>query len=255
MRLEKYAEGSSLMSRMNLPTGFFHLLQSDCPHLEFDSQDIFVIMQAKGPEQNHHYHVSFRKDVYEQLEGRNILACEILGFDEHCNAVKLPDIIHLNFIRELRREVFKARQALFYEIDLEMKLRTEMKNTLSMVPVMPTMRVSESDATIFIFGLPSSMVEEDLFKLCRAHGEVVSINLQRDRVGASLGIAFVGFARKIDSLYAIQDLLSLSRYGMKMGHAPLKVGSWCSKSGTGRQVKYARQVEHGPTVIGRESWV
>lgn len=262
MRLEKYAQGSALMSRMNLPTGFYHLSKTECPELDFDEKEVFVIFQAKGPQRDHHYHVSFRKDVHEQLEGRNILACEVLGFDENCNAVDLPHTIHLNFTRELRREMHQARMALFYEIDLEMRLRTEMKNTLAMVPILPTSKKPRaSEATIYILGLPSSMVEEEIFDLCSGHGEVVSLNLQRDRVGASLGIAFVGFARQIDSFYAMKDLLGLSRYWMKLGMPPLKVGVWTPEGSLGRNAqKLTRyQPAHGPAPpafrSGRESWV
>lgn len=233
MRLERYGEGSNLMSRMNLPTGFYHLLKSDCPDIDWEDGEVFVIFQAVGPCRSHNYHVSFRKDVQDQLKGRNIVACEILGFDKNCNAVDLPHKMHLQFTRELRRERARSGEAVFFEIDLEMKLRKEMKNTAALVPA-PLVNnpiTKTRGATIFIFGLPSSVCEKQLYDLCSSHGRVVSINLQRDQVGCSLGIAFVGFQNKMDSLYALSDLLTLSRYWMQHGQQPLRVGTWNPKTG------------------------
>merc|ERR1719499_2269150 len=117
-----------------------------------------------------------------------------------------------------------------------------------MVPVLPTVTLKKSIATVYVCGLPGSMTEDDIFNLCAVHGEVVSINLQRDRLGASFGIAFVGFARQIDARYAIGDLLDLSRYWLSHGHPPLKVGLWHQKQGIAAVSNGPKNTPCGPAM-------
>lgn len=228
MRLEKYGHGSHLMQRMNLPTGYFYLWENDFRDLEFDEQDVFVIYQFRGRKNSEWYHVSFRKDVFNELQGKSILACEVLGFDEHCNALALPNLMDLTFVRELRREKEKAKRALFYEINLEMKLRAEMRTTLTTTPCLASksLRRNAEHSCMYVMGLPNNIDEQHIFNLCKEHGEVVSINLQRDKMGLSLGIAFVTFARQKQAYLAVRNFMLLSRAWMNIGNRPLKVGFW-----------------------------
>jgi len=227
MRLEKYGHGSHLMQRMNLPTGFFYLWENDFRDLDFEDDDVFVIYQFSGPKHREWYHVSFRKDVFNDLQGKSILACEILGFDEHCNALELPNMVDLKFVRELRREKQKAKRALFYEIDLEMKLRSEMRTTLKTTPCLVSKLCRNDQATsIFIMGLPTTVDEQQIFDLCSEQGDVVGIDLQRDKMGASLGVTFVTFATQKQACQALRNFMLLSRAWMNIGHRPLKVGFW-----------------------------
>lgn len=228
MRLEKYGHGSQLMSRMNLPTSFYYMWESDFPDLEFEDEDVFVIYQFRGQKRGEWYHVSFRRDVSNELQGKSILACEILGFDEHCNAQKLPNLMDLKFVRELRREKRKAKRALFYEINLEMKLRAEMRTTLATTPCLASLslRRESQSASIYIMGLPSKMNEGEVFELCKEIGGVVSIFIQRDKLGLSFGVAIVEFSNAETAVRAVKTLVLLSRAWLHLGHPPLKVGIW-----------------------------
>lgn len=216
------------MQRMNLPTSFFYLWENDFRDLDFEEDDVFVIYQFSGQKNREWYHVSFRKDVFNDLQGKSILACEVLGFDEHCNALELPNMVDLKFVRELRREKQKAKRALFYEIDLEMKLRSEMRTTLKTTPclVSKTLQRNAEATCIYIMGLPTNVDEQQIFDLCSKHGDVVGIDLQRDKMGLSLGVAFVTFAFQKHAIHALRNFMLLSRAWMNMGHRPLKVGFW-----------------------------
>ena len=59
---------------------------------------------------------------------------------------------------------------------------------------------------LFIGGLPSSIGEAELKDFFSEHGDVVSVNLVVDHVGASRGFAFVTMATAEQALRAIEKL-------------------------------------------------
>jgi len=198
-RLEKYAQGSVLMNRvLRLPTGFYHLSKDQLPELEFHDDDQFVIYHFHDNNQkDKFYHLSFRRDVFESLAGRNILMCEVLCFDQHFNPHRCPKDLDLKMVREIRRESYTDyTQTADFEINLEIKLRREMRDTVYTTPPELTMLSSgwQEKSTVHVHPFPRQMTVHEIYQFCEIYGKVVSIKLQRDNVGHSMGQAIVDFA-------------------------------------------------------------
>lgn len=221
MLLERYGNGSLLMHKIGLPTGYFYLFGDDIQEF-VDKQaedEQLVVCQFEGKDRTKFYHVSFRQDVIAKFSFAGAVPCELLCFDKAANAVPCQSAIHLDFTKVLRRESwgnFGSSAVEADRVNLELRLRNEMETTVNMYNsgITRSLLCANDKRTVFLFGLPLWLeAKHCLEMLFLDWNEIAEIVEQKDQIGNKIGSLFVTFYSAITASWVASKLNGVSLYG------------------------------------------